>query len=272
MRVEIRNLFRLIRMGAFNDGAPILLEPMSEFKWQRMADIAIYNNVSNIVIPTLLDAQNHPDFNFTESLKNEWLQRAQQNADREEKAATIANDDEVKITNFYLNHRLKKLIDKERHTIDTSINSIYLLQLYISLTSAILSQNFKLSQLVRVGKFLREEGDKVDYIKFEKWIKELHIRKMVDLESSMLIQLLEFSVDEFPFLHSQIDTATKLALTNISAVSKYDIMYYNERANNSDRTTLALLKNNRRYMKYYPAEATSKVIQKIFTSISQIEE
>ena len=50
-----------------------------------------------------------------------------------------------------------------------------------------------------MGLYLRQQGHRVDFVKFETWVKQLRIYGMVSLLSSLLIQLFSFDPDELPF-------------------------------------------------------------------------
>ncbi len=51
-----------------------------------------------------------------------------------------------------------------------------------------------------MGNYLRTKGDKVDFVKLEKWLRKLRIQRMAQLQGSVLIPFFEFEQDEIPFV------------------------------------------------------------------------
>jgi len=275
MNIINRNLFRLLGAAAFNQTTEPL-EPMSKYKWQQLFATATQHNVSNVIIHKLNDHNMHPDFSFPEEMTQAWEIAAQQNAQKEQDAMTVSEEETVRLTNFFINKKLKKILEAERHEIDASPETLYLLKLYVTLTTALLGPGLKLSQLVRLGKYLREKGDRVDFVKFEKWIDALSLHKMTDMESTMLIQLFDFSEEEFPFLKNTVESAARTALIDITSTAPRNIEFTESPTgfvvSSSGRATMWHIKNSTRMMKYCPAEATSNFFHNFFSSLSEIEE
>lgn len=103
---------------------------------------------------------------------------------------------------FESNHQerwRKKVYDGERHAIDTSIETMQLLNIVVFNISRIEQGTLSIRGLITMGLYLRQQGHRVDFVKFETWVKQLRIYGMVSLLSSLLIQLFSFAPDEFPF-------------------------------------------------------------------------
>jgi len=275
MNIINRNLFRLLNRGAFNHDSGTL-EPMSKYKWQRLFAIATQHNVTNIITPQLNEQKTHPNFMFPEELTKAWTEAAKNNEEKENEAMTVGNKEKLRFANFLINRKLKNIIEQERHEIDANTETVYLLKLYITITTAMLGPGMKLSQLIRIGKYLREKGDKVDYVKFEKWIDTLSMHRMTDTISSMLMQFFDFQKEEFPFLHEQVESAARTALIDLNSTAPREIHFTEGSAgfvvSNSGRATMWHISNSARMMKYCPKEAASNFFHNIFSSLSEIEE
>ena len=274
MRVENRNLFRLIRCGAF--GNKETLEPMSAYKWQHLFAMALHHQVAGIIMPVIKDKESHPDFDFPQDMTDGWEKAVADCSETEKKAMTVSADEPIHFTNGFLNNRLQKILDEEVHSIDTNVETLYLLKLYVTTTSSVMGKGIRLSQLVRLGKFLREKGDKVDYVKFERWIGRLRLRRMTALISTILIRLLGFSRDEFPFISDEEDKAVYLTLLDITGKSSRQMKFSQGASgfvvNDDGKATLWNIKHNRRLLKYHPIEAFSNFFHKLSSSLSEIEE
>lgn len=74
---------------------------------------------------------------------------------------------EVRMNNGFLNRRLASIQENERHAIDTSIETIYLLRIIVSNINGILANGINLGGIIEMGNYLRTKGDKVDFVKLE---------------------------------------------------------------------------------------------------------
>lgn len=104
----------------------------------------------------------------------------------------------VLMNNNFLNRRLIKIQKEERHSIDTSIETLYLLRLLVSNINGILANGISIRGIIQLGQYLRTRGDKVDFIKLESWLRKLHIQRMAQLEGSVLITFFDFEKTRFP--------------------------------------------------------------------------
>lgn len=83
--------------------------------------------------------------------------------------------------------------------------SINLLVLILRLMQHILEEDVKPQMIIDLGMFLRKLGDKVDYLKIERWLSELKMQTMANLEATLLIKLFDFTEDEIPFMTEQLE-------------------------------------------------------------------
>ena len=99
---------------------------------------------------------------------------------------------EVRMNNGFLNRRLANIQENERHAIDTSIETLHLLRIIVSNINGILAYGINLSGIIEMGNYLRTKGDKVDFVKLDKWISKLRIQRMAQLQGSVLILFFDF--------------------------------------------------------------------------------
>ena len=108
----------------------------------------------------------------------------------------------AEIYKFESGHQEKwreKVYDDERHSIDTSIETLDFLNIVIFNISYIERGTPSVQGLLVMAQYLRQQGDKVDFIKFEKWTRKLRISRLVSLLSSLLIEILGFEAEELPY-------------------------------------------------------------------------
>ena len=184
---------------------------------------------------------------------------------------------EVRMSNSFLNRRLSKIQDDERHAIDTSIETIYLLQIIVSNVNSILKSGINLKGIIKLGNYLRTKGDKVDFVKLEKWLTKLRIQRIAQLEGSVLITFFDFEKDEIPFVRRVEKGAYKLTLRSLyyNTQEAKDIEF-EQTATGFVRTTGGTmrksLRRSMRYITYAPIETISNFTHKVFHSLSEIEE
>ena len=184
---------------------------------------------------------------------------------------------EVLMNSNFLNRRLISIQNEERHAIDTSVETIYLLRLLVSNVNATLANGINLRGIIQLGKYLRTRGNKVDFVKLEKWLNKLHIQRMAQLEGSVLITFFDFEKEEVPFVHRVERGAYSLTVRSL---------YYNVQEQQAIEfiqtgtgfvhiakgTMRKNLRRSMRYFEYAPIETISNFMNKFFSSLSNIEE
>lgn len=184
---------------------------------------------------------------------------------------------EVRMNNSFLNRRLTKIQDDERHAIDTSIETVYLLRIIVGNVNSILKSGINLKGIIQLGNYLRTKGDKVDFVKLEKWLTRLRIQRIAQLEGSVLITFFDFEQDEIPFVHHIERGAYRLTLRSLY----YNIMdqqaiQFEQTSSGFVRTTGGTMRKNlrrsMRYLQYAPIETMSNFMNNFFRSLSEIEE
>ena len=157
---------------------------------------------------------------------------------------------EVTLSNPLLNKRLKKIQKAESQAADSSIETVYL---------------------------LRSRGDKVDFIKLERWLSKLHISRFAQLQGNILIALFGFDKEELPFVKQIERKAIKLTLRSICNIEQDTEEWHFRQGNsvfvhNNQKLLRRNLRRSMRYMDYAPLETTSNFLLKFSRSLSEIEE
>ena len=183
----------------------------------------------------------------------------------------------VLMNNSFLNRRLIKIQKEERHSIDTSIETLYLLRLLVSNINGILANGISIRGIIQLGQYLRTRGDKVDFIKLESWLRKLHIQRMAQLEGSVLIQFFNFEQDEIPFVKMVERGASKLTVRSLyyNIKDMENIKFQESQVGFVHTTGGTMRKNLRRSMRYFgyaPIETTCNFLNSFFKSLSEIEE
>lgn len=184
----------------------------------------------------------------------------------------------VTMANPIFNHRLRQIINDERHAIDTSMETIALFSLLVGNVNAILNRGIPLIGVIKVGQYLRTRGDKVDFVKLGQWTHKLHLMPMIQLQGSILILFFGFSPEEIPFVNKVDKSSYRLTLKSLSNNSLDTDKEWHFRQLSSGfvtNNTTILRRNLRRsirYIPYAPSETVSNFFASFARSLQEIEE
>lgn len=127
------------------------------------------------------------------------------------------------------------IFENERHVMDTSIETLRLLNIIIYNTNRFIDGKLSVNGIIAIGKYLRNDGDKVDYVKLDAWLAKLHIRHIASFLSSVLLYIFNFETAELPFLYrlcpearlslrKQIESPRQLStLSRVGYLSRYSL-------------------------------------------------
>lgn len=270
MDIIQRNFLKLLRYGALSDS--VTLEPMTEFKWKKVIALAKALKTEDILCqclksPTLL--QSIPE-NIVATIKNIADEYTQQSNGNYENASPH-------LSNFLLNKWLDKIRDNEIHAIDTSTETLHLLDLVVANSHYILSFGISLRLLLQLGVYLRTQGQKVDFVKFDRWLQKLHLQRMAQFEGNLIVTLFEFEQDEIPFIQSSDPNAEVYVdkLLNGVFTSTTEALFKQGKSGLIQSNTMATLRTIFRcirFFTYYPIESLSNMIERFVANLSEIEE
>lgn len=272
MDIIKRNFLRAIRSGAFNDTEPF--EAMSIFKWNKLLNIIISQNVISVAIKGMKNC-NYENIPYETVYGFFKTYNIDINETTNEKVCILRSD----LNNMFLNKRLANLRHKELHSIDTSIETLDLLNIIIYNTNKILTHGIAYNNLLLIGKYLRNKGDKVDFVKLEHWLQYLELHAMAQYEGSILITTLCFDMQEVPFVHNIDRIAYNRALKALDNIIKNDSeleWHFRQSKSGILHNNSVLLRNNiwhsMKYINYAPLETISNLINRMANSLSEIEE
>lgn len=265
MDIIKRNFFRLLRSGALNEYEPI--EPMSAFKWNMLIRMVKAQNVSGIALKGIRNHQYDEEMNIPADLSDEL-----------EACSSIQENSSSQLSNHFLNKRLKKIQKSEPHVIDTSMDTVDLLNIIVKNVGCMLNNGISLDGILELGRYLRTKGDRADFVKLENWLQELHLQHIAQLQGSILISVFKFDQNEIPFVQKIEPEAGKLTLRSINHTAIDTAKDWHFRQSKSGfvkNNSAALRKNLRRsirYINYAPIETTSNFFNNFARSLSEIEE
>ena len=116
------------------------------------------------------------------------------------------------LNNRLTNSTLQNIIEKERleggtayvtignQRMETTNTTLTMLVALLSIVRTSLDEGLQLWQIVDLGVLLRQQGDRVDFVKLQEWIERLRFTRMAQLVATVLTGLLGFTSDEVPFV------------------------------------------------------------------------
>ena len=108
MDIIQRNLFRLLRSGAFHSAEEI--EPMSVFKWGRLYQLSVMHTVIPYVYEGINRCRSQFFLHLSAKQEEEWRQALREYQAQAEQQSDEMEEDELlrpdRLTNPLLNHRL----------------------------------------------------------------------------------------------------------------------------------------------------------------------
>lgn len=267
-----RNLFRLVRAGSFGDTTEEI-EPMSAFKWQKLCRIVEAQQLDWYFNEGVNVCREQPGCNVPSSLltKGEPNQRYALHNFRKLSA-------EIHLDTPVLNKRLHKIFNEEIHAIDTSAETLTMLAIITDTLNDMLNKGMVLHGVICLGTYLREKGDKTDFDKLDRWLGKLALRRMAQLQGSILVSLFHFTPDEIPFVKRIEPSAYRLTLRSLAHTQHDNANEWHFRQGNAGlihNNNAALRRNLRRsvcYVNYAPIETIGNFVNKFARSLSEIEE
>ena len=283
MDIIRRNFLRLLRAGAFNENEAI--EPMSRFKWDIIFHVANIHDVVGVVFKGMSVNNGYADIipqdiiaKYREILYNNANIPYTNDGNDNFPLLRIPDAGLSHMCNRFLNYRLSSIREKEPLAEDSSIETLNMLDIIVQATERAMTYGLSLATILRIGMYLRNDGDKVDYIKLEKWLRRLNILRMAQLEGSILIDVFGFEQDEIPFVNRIESSAGRLAIMAIEQPIRIDIEEWkiNQKSTifitNNSKAMMKTVKNCMRYFFFAPLEATSNFLHRFVSSLSNLEE
>lgn len=265
MKIDVitRNFIRLMRAGALNEFEA--LEPMSPFKWRRLQQMIQAQNVEEVAQKALANSLYQEE---AASLAA-WLQ---------EPAKPWKGNEHPQLSFRLLNHRLQRIVNNERHAIDTNMAAVDVLRIIAGGVNDMLCRGTLLSAAVCLGSYLRERGDQVDFVKLDKWLGDLWLRRIAQLEGSVLVEVFNFEQDEIPFVNHIEPAAYRLvirSLVHTASDTAEEWHFRQTRAGFVENNSAAMRRNLRRCLRFFPyapIETLSRLVSSFALSLQEIEE
>lgn len=275
MEIIYRNFMTLLSAGAFSTTA--VVEPMSKFKWEQMLTLAktydVADYVSNGIISTATSNDRLIPKDIVESVYAGYPETAHRTPNTEYQLPDYRLQVH-RFANFQLNRRLKRIVNDEIHSIDTSTASLTLLYMIIDNINEAISDGINFRLIIILGQYLRSNGDKIDFVKTEQWLRTLGITKPANLVGSYLVKLFGFAENEVQFLSKSdskalIKAVKPLKHTLVRASREPDERDYKDYMTRKRHLSDAKVLSQ---TAFFPIEVVSRFLTGVVRSLANIEE
>lgn len=282
MNIIKRNFLRLLRLGAFGENE--VIEPMSKFKWEVIFHIANIHNVVGVIFDGIAKNKENEALipqdiilKYKKILDEEGYGiKAQATGARP--SVQLPDAGLSHMCNGFLNARLERIRENEPQSADASVETLNMLDIIVQATECTMTYGLSFATILRIGIYLRVDGDKIDFVKLENWLRKLNLTRMAQLEGSILIDIFGFEMDEIPFVNKMEPSAHKIAIEALEKPIRIDIEEWKISqkstiflANNS-KAMMKTVKNCMKYFFFAPVEASSNFLHRFASSLSNLEE
>ena len=270
MHVITRNFIKLLSSGAFGTSEP--LECMSEYKWNRLLKLAQLNHVCDMVASAIVNTADATSgivpLKVSQQISN---MRAFENETQRHDDNSV-EERKDKFSCFIFNAKLNRIRYNELHSIDTSTETLTFLTLSVRCANDIYANDVNFKSLIDLGNYLRSTGDKIDFVKADKWLKALRMRRVMNLIGSYLVNDFGFEIKELPFLKK----ISKQAKSIIADYIDNNLKMLRKEGDDVKEAYNALdeKKNSPRmkFFSYCPLEVTCRFFANGLSRITNIEE
>lgn len=268
MDVIKRNFFALLKAGAFGETHSV--EPMSAHKWRKLFAVMGVHEV----VPYAWAGYNKQQLPFVQHVPKNIIHDLRNC----QHAASTHKYESAQLSNGLLNKRLNNIRNNEPHAIDTSTETVHVLNIIVHNIETMLNKGVVLRGIVDLGIYLRTMGHKIDFIKLENWLTKLHVETLAQFQGSILIQLLGFDTDEVPFTGRVMTDAKNVTLKAVERTVKDTSYKWDFKQNKSPwvQVNSQAIKQSMcrsfHYLLYAPIETISNLTYKFAKNLSELEE
>lgn len=274
MTIDLSNFLSLLSTGAFD--TPLDVQPMSLFKWQRLMRYADQEGVGEFLrygIQRSIYGENVLKANETISANQMYEYRNKAYAKFVNKAIPV-----TQFSNTILRKKIASIFHGEVHSYNTQMPKLALLDMISYFLKEAFTGRFSFRDIILIGLYLRQEGDKVDFNGLDESIATLNLKKAANLVGTILIKVFGFSADEIQFC-KEIDESYQEHISHYFNISFDEMIEQRHKEMTNSITVLGAhdysrisAKRGWYYAKYHRMEAISSWFSNTLSSITEVEE
>lgn len=274
MTIDLSNFLSILSTGAFD--TPLDVQPMSRFKWQRLMRFADKEGVGEFLRYGIQRSIYGDDI----LSKDEHISSNQMYEYRHKIYAKFVNKAKpvTRFSNRYLRRKLNNIFEEEVHSYNTQMPKLALLDMISHFLKEAFTGRFSFLDIIQIGLYLRQEGDKVDFNGLDDSIDSVNLKKAANLVGTILVRVFGFSRDEIQFCKDIDEDYDELINHYFRLTMEEQITQRHKELTNSI-TILGAHDHSRisaergwHYAKYHRMEAISSWFANTVNSIRMVEE
>ena len=272
--IEKKNFTTILRSGAFDDSKPIGM--LSDFKWKKLIELARIHDVVHFFALGLEHYYYDDNLNLSEehiaTIRSLIRQSAQHTIPE------LYDFDKIHLHDSTLEKHLQDIVRQEHNDSERSYETMQLAAIIIENVSYILSGRSFLRGIIDLGRYLRMDGSRVDFVKLERWLQQTNMWKMAQMQGNLLVEAFGFSAEEIPFVTHRDKKASEVLedaiVTNVTRDGQKWEFHQSKSGFivSSPQQALRSIRHSLRYRRYARKEAYSTILKGFLKGISEIEE
>ncbi len=272
--IQVTNFLHILRSGAFDESKPIAI--MSSYKWDKLVQLAMLHRL----IPFFANGLQHYQYDDSLNIPEEQI----------DKIRTLLKDiqpsgfsdlydfGKIHLRSKKLNERLQKVIHDEYASNEKSYETMQIMAIIMVNVENILTGRSYLKGIIDLGRYLRLKGHKVDFVKLEQWLSFTGMASMANLQGSLLITGMGFTIDEVPFVHRVDKNAASVLMRairhdDLSSLQVWD--FHPSKSGfivSSPKSALQSIRHCLSYRRYAPRETFATLTNGLVNGLAEIEE
>lgn len=161
---------------------------------------------------------------------------------------------------------------------EKSYETMQLAAIIIENVNNILSGRSFLRGIVDLGRYLRLDGNRVDFVKLEKWLQQTKMTNMAQLQGNLLIEAFGFTAEELPFVNHhdhRVGQVLENAITTNVTREGEKWEFRQSKSGfivSSPQQAIRSIRHSLRYRRYARKEAYATIYKGFLKGLSEIEE
>lgn len=273
MNVLVKNFINILRLGAFDDHKPIGM--LSAYKWSQLTKLAEHHHVLSYYANGIEKYFYDDNLNIPQS-EIDTIKGLLASSTRPT-FSNLYNFDKIYLYNKRHQQQLTNLIQKEYADNEQSYCTRNMMAVIIQTINNMYTGKSYLRGIIDMGVLLRKEGDRVDFVKLENWLKQTGTTRLANLQGRMLIECFGFSDNEIPFSEDEEKHAERLLHHDLHCQATTHLKTWEYRPGHNGfssgvKTAFRTMGHAMSFYRYSPSETTSSITRGIIKGIQEIEE
>ncbi len=269
-----RNFVNILRNGAFDESKPIGM--LSPYKWSQLTQLATHHHLLQTYASGLEKYYYNDNLNISQR-EIDVIKTELQSVPRHG-FSDLYDFNHISLHNKRLDNELQRLIQKEYTDPEKSYPTMQLMAIIIVIANQMLTGKSFIRGILDLGRYLRIDGNNVDFVKLERWLQQTKMTHMANLQGNMLMAVFGFTQDEIPFVIKADPQARRMMMNGLRYQEIHDAQTWSFRQNksgfivSSPSTAFKSIHHSLKFYKYAPKETLSSISKGILKGLAEIEE